>query len=99
MTSAQIGEPTPQPLRLWPGVVAVALQWLARFVVPIVVPGAIAFGVIGGVAGGLAVVVWWVFLSRAPWSERLGAVALMVTALFATSRIVHKSIATGAQGM
>ena len=100
MTIAQTGEPTPQkPLRLWPGVVAVVLQWLARFVAPVFVPAATLFGVLGGVVGGLAVVVWWVFFSRAPWSERLGAVALMIVALFATSRIVHVSIATGAQGM
>ena len=35
MTIAQTDEPTRQkPLRLWPGVVAVVLQWLARFGVP-----------------------------------------------------------------
>ena len=47
----------------------------------------------------MAIVLWWVFFSRAPWSERLGAVGLMVAALFATSSIIDKSIATGAQGM
>jgi outer membrane protein assembly factor BamB len=100
MTIAQTEEPTARkPLRLWPGVVAVALQWLARFVVPAVVPGALAFGMIGELAGGLAVLVWWVFLSRVPWSERLGAVVLIVVALFGTSRLIHVSIATGAQGM
>ena len=54
---------------------------------------------LGGLVGGLAIVVWWVFFSRAPWSERLGAVVLMIVALVATSRIVHESIATGAMGM
>ena len=54
---------------------------------------------LGGIVGGLAVVVWWLFFSRAPWSERLGAVVLMIVALVATSRIVHESIATGAMGM
>ena len=35
-------EPTPQiPLRLWPGVVAVALQWLVWFVVPVFAPEAV----------------------------------------------------------
>ncbi len=38
MKIAQAGEPTPKkPLRLWLGVVAVAL-WLVGFGVPIVVP-------------------------------------------------------------
>jgi outer membrane protein assembly factor BamB len=80
-------------------VVAVVLQWLVRFVVPAVVPGATAFAVLGGLVGGLAVVVWWLFFSRAPWSERIGAIVLMIVAMFATSRIVHASIATGMMGM
>jgi outer membrane protein assembly factor BamB len=100
MTIAQTEEPTPRKLlRLWPGVAAVVLQWLVRFVVPAVVPGTAFFGVLGGLVGGLVVLVWWVFLSRALWSERLGAVGLMIAALFATKRIVHESIATGVQGM
>ncbi len=100
-------EPTlKKPLRLWPGVVAAVLLILVRFVVPIVAPEArffglpaTFFGVIGGVAGGLAIIVWWVFFSRARWSERLGAIVLMIVALVATSRIIHVSIATGAMGM
>jgi len=100
MTIAQIDEPTSRkPLRLWPGVVIVVLQWLGRFVVPIFVPEALPFGVIGGLAGGLAIVVWWAFFSRAPRIERLGAVGLMIVAVFATQYILHESIATGAMGM
>jgi len=78
-----------------PGVVAVVLQWLVRFVVPVVVPGAVAVGMIGELLGGLTIVAWWLFFSRAPWSERVGAIVLMGVALFATPRIVHESIATG----
>ncbi len=99
MTIAQTDEPTPQkPLRLWPGVVIVILQWVLRFGVPVLVPEAAMYGVLGGLFCGLAIVLWWLFLSRAPWSERLGAVGLMIVALFATSRLVHESIATGAMG-
>jgi outer membrane protein assembly factor BamB len=87
-------------LRLWPGVVIVILQWLLRFVVPAVFPDTLFFALIGGLfGGGLAIVLWWLFFSRAPWSERLGAVALMVAGMVATKRIVHVSLATGAQGM
>ena len=53
---------------------------------------------LAGPIGGLAVVPWWLFLSRAPWSERLGPVVLTIVALSATSRIVHESIAKGGDG-
>ncbi len=102
MAIAQTDEPTRQkPLRLWPGVVIVVLQWLAWFVVPIFVPGAEGYRVafIGGLFGGLATVVWWAFFSWAPRPERWGAVILMIVALVATSRILHESIATGGMGM
>jgi outer membrane protein assembly factor BamB len=100
MTPDQIGNPIPRkPLRLWPGVVAVVALWLVRFGVPLVVPGAILVGMIGELIGGLAVVMWWVFLSGAPWSERLGAIGLMIVALFATSRVVDPSVATGMMGL
>jgi len=100
MAIAQSDEPTLQkPLQLWPGVVAAVLLCVMRFVIPIVVPEAMAFGMIGSVLGALAILVWWVFFSRAPWSERLGAIILMIVALFATSRIVHESIAGGGMGM
>ncbi|HEV3145226.1 MAG TPA: hypothetical protein VGZ47_15150, partial [Gemmataceae bacterium] len=108
MATAQADEPAGQtdeppkqkPLRLWPGVLAVALQWLAWVVLPLVAPDAAMYGVLGGVlGGGLAVLLWWLFFSRAPWPERVGAIILMPVALFATSYIVHKSIAGGAMGM
>src|SRR6266498_540189 len=100
MTTTQTDEPTPRkPLRLWPGVLAAVLLLLVRFVVPIVVPDAGMFAVLGGLVGVLAIVVWWLFFSRAPWLERVGAIVLMIVGLCATSRLVHKSIAGGMMGM
>jgi outer membrane protein assembly factor BamB len=101
MTTSQTDErPARKPLRLWPGVLAVVLQWLAWFVLPIIVPEAALYGVLGGVfGGGLALLVWWLLFSRAPWSDRVGAIALMAVALFGTSYIVHESIAGGMMGM
>src|SRR5260370_41118687 len=90
--------PDRKPLRLWPGVVIAIVLGLARFVVPVVAPDAMVYGILGGVAGGVAIVLWWLFFSRAPWSERLGDIALMIIALLATKRIVHESIAGGAMG-
>src|SRR6266540_1070896 len=100
MTINQPNEPSPRkPLRLWPGVGAVVLQWLLWLVVPIVAPDAKIFAMFGALACGLAVVVWWLFFSRAPWSERVGAIVLMVVAVVATKRLVHQSIANGMMGM
>lgn len=100
MTNEQTEEPIPQKqLRLWPGVVAAVMLVLARVVVPVIVPESMPYGMIGAAVCALAVVVWWAFFSRAPRSERFGAVALMILALFATSRVIHVSIATGGMGM
>jgi outer membrane protein assembly factor BamB len=87
-----------KPLRVWPGVVIVILLWVSWFGLPVVAPDALFAGVLAGPVGGLAIVLWWLLFSRARWFERLGAIALMIVALFATRRIVDVSIATGAMG-
>jgi len=93
-------EPKQQkPLRLWPGIVIVILQWLLRFGIPIVIPGAIIIGVFGGLLCGLAIFVWWGFFSRAPRIERWIAVALMIAALFAVRPLLHESLATAGMGV
>lgn len=96
-------EPTDDPtrgrsLRLWPGVLAAALLLLTRFGIPIVAPEAAIYAVLCGLVGALAIVVWWLFFSRAAWVERLGAVGLMVVALFAVRPLLHESIATAGMG-
>ncbi len=101
MTISNANEPAPRKqLRLWPGVVAVVLMWLLRFGAPAVsssdMAGYVALG--GELLGALAIVVWWVFFSRAPWSERAGAVVLTMVAVAATPRILDVSIATGMMG-
>ena len=88
-----------KPLRVWPGVVILILQLLLRFVLPVVMPDAFLYGLLGGLVCTGLVVLWWLFLSRAAWIERLGAVALMVGAMFAARPFLDKSIVTGAQGM
>ena len=87
-----------KPLRVWPGVVIVLFQWVARYGVPMFVPEALPFGAMAGLASGLAIVLWWVFFSRAPWSERLGAIVLMGIGLVATSQLLHVSVATAGMG-
>jgi outer membrane protein assembly factor BamB len=107
MTTARANELTPRtPLRLWPGVTAAVLLLLVRFVLPVVAPQGQVFGadvplvaVIGGLAGALAVLVWWMFFSRAPWSERVGAIVVMIAAVIATRPMTHRSIQNGMMGM
>lgn len=100
MTTAHAAEPVARkPLRLWPGVVAAVLLCLIRFVSPLIFPEVGAFAIIGGIVGALAILVWWLFFSRATWPERLGAIALMIVAPILTLRVVHESIATGMMGM
>ncbi len=85
-------------LRVWPGVVMVIVQWLAWFVVPFFLPDALLYAMLGGLLCALAIVLWWLFLSRAPWYERVGALVLIVLAVIGTKRIVHVSIETGSMG-
>jgi outer membrane protein assembly factor BamB len=82
-----------KPLRLWPAVIIAIVQLLVMFVGPIVAPDAgLPVGMLGGVVGALAIVVWWVLFSRALWSERVGAIVLMIVAVLATRTVVHESI-------
>ncbi len=102
MTNARIeARGRQKPLRLWPGVVAVALQWLFKSVIPRVVPG-FQMDMIGSLAGlvlALGVVIWWTFFSRAPRLERWVAAPLMIAALYVTSLLLHESIATAGMGV
>ena len=87
-----------QPLRLWPGVIAAILLCVLRFAVPPLAPGLAFYAAIGALACALAILVWWVFFSRALWLERVGALVLMVVALLVTWPFVHISIRTAMMG-
>jgi outer membrane protein assembly factor BamB len=93
-----MNESTPRkPLRLWPGIVLAILVVLVRFGAPIF-PDGILVAILGSVVGGVLILLWWMFFSRAPWLERLGAVALMVVAVFGTRYVVDESIRGGMMG-
>jgi outer membrane protein assembly factor BamB len=98
--------PDPVSLRLWPGVLLAVFAVLMRFALPLALPGVAIFGMdseiiglIGSVVGTLGILVWWLFASRAPWSERLGAVAVMVVAAVVTRAVAHESIAGAGMGI
>jgi outer membrane protein assembly factor BamB len=89
-----------------PGVVAAVLLVLIRGVFPVVAPGAEFFdtdagliGLMGGMICALAIMLWWLFFSRATWSERLGAFVVAVGVMVAVRSIAHPSIQNGMMGM
>jgi hypothetical protein len=91
---------------LWPGVAFAIVLVLGRYVVPFIAPDAEIFSlplgviaVFAGMLSAIGIIVWWMFLSRAPWSERLGAIILMIVAVFAMRPIVHESIQGGNMGI
>jgi outer membrane protein assembly factor BamB len=102
MSSQAVARSAPRPLRLWPGIAIAVTVLLARYVAPVLVPRVpeVTFiGMMVSAVGVLLFLVWWLFLSRASWKERLAAVVLLAGALYATSWIVHPSIGTGAMGV
>jgi len=86
------------PLRLWPGVAAAILLCAARFGMPLISNDVAVFGVLGAAACGLIIFLWWVFFSRASWTERLGILALVIAALAVTRPFLHESIVGGMMG-
>lgn len=100
MTVTPSNELTQGPLRLWPGVLAVVLQWLAWRVAPLALPGATGgyVAALGLPVGGLAIAAWWVFFSRAPRVDRWGAAGLTIVALVVTPRFLDESVAQGNLG-
>lgn len=107
MTTAKIDFPTShKPLRVWPGVVIAIVLVLVRYGLPLIAPDTEIFSfppaliaIFGGLLGAVAIVVWWLFFSRASSAERLGAIILMIVAVLATRLIVHESIAGAGMGM
>ena len=94
MTSTQSGETPPTPLRVWPAIVLVVLQWLARFGIKAVIPGIEGFGMgmMVSFVFTIGLILWWMFFSRARWRERLGGLALIAVALGATWLLRHESM-------
>lgn len=90
-----------KPLRLWPGIILVVIQWILWMLIPLVIPGneAVMIGVAGGMLGGLSIVIWWAFFSRSRWYERVLAILLMAAALFGASFLLDESIATANMGL
>lgn len=83
-----------QPLRVWPALLILALQWILVHVVGWVAPASIphffsAMG--GGVLGLLLMILWWLFWSRADRSERWGTLGISILLLLVTLLLVDGS--------
>jgi len=89
-----------KPLRLWPGVMFAVSMVVLFVVAPIVLPDVeLPVGMMATLVGAVGIFFWWLFFSRAPWVERIGAILLMIVAVIVTRRIVHPSISGAGQGM
>jgi outer membrane protein assembly factor BamB len=95
-----------RPLRLRPGVILAVVLVIARYLVPLIAPDAeiaemplVVLAMLSGVLLAVAIVLWWLLFSRAPWLERLAAVVLMIGGVFVTRLLVHESIRGGHMGM
>jgi hypothetical protein len=93
-------------LRLWPGIALGITLILLTYVAPQLAPDAeilgMPFGFLGVLSGlvcAVAIVLWWLLFSRAPWMERLAAPALVVVGIIVTRLFVHESIAGAGMGM
>ncbi|MBI4908161.1 MAG: PQQ-like beta-propeller repeat protein [Acidobacteria bacterium] len=88
------------PLRLWPALAAAALLLVAKYGSALLVPDqAGGISVLGGLVFAAIVLIWWLAFSRASWTERLAAVALVALAIAATRPFLHPSITNGMMGM
>ncbi len=89
-----------KPVRLWPGVMFAVAMPLLYVVAPMVLPNVeLPVGLMAIMIAALGILIWWLFFSRAPWMERIGAIVLMVIAVFVTRPLVHPSISGAGQGM
>ncbi len=87
-------------LRLWPGVLIVAVQLLLRFALPAVYEDGLLISVGAGVVGMVLVFVWWAFFSRAPVADRWGILLWAVVAMAAARLLLlDPSLAKGMMGL
>src|SRR6476646_8506340 len=86
-----------RPLRLWPGMIGAALI-VAGLLVPAVSKSLGMAGIFVALIAAVLTTIWWLFFSRAPWVDRLAALALVAIAVATMRPLLDPSIATGAMG-
>lgn len=95
MTHEQTGGQATRPLRLWPGLLIVAVQWFAAFGTGWIAPGTPLqfFGMMGAPLLALVLFLgWWLFASRAPRADRLLGAFLPLAAVGAVMILGHPTV-------
>lgn len=96
MSDSPVAVPSPAPrLRYWPGIVAVILLWAS-----IKTPGLFDIDnfaqfmimLFGSLAAILVFLVWWLFLSRARWSDRILGLVICAIIGFIACQLLHPSL-------
>jgi outer membrane protein assembly factor BamB len=110
MSSAELtGKPTadvpqkplaeaPREPRLWPGLVLVAIYWIAWGIVTLFMAGTFTqFLTVfwTPMLVGAGILVWWLFFSRLPWGYRVWGLAWLVLGGLAAYALVDKSMKMG----
>ncbi len=102
MTTQVDVRPARRPLRLWPGIALAIIVLVARYVAPALfpkVPEVAILGILASALCGVLVLLWWLLFSRAPWMDRLMALAAIAAAMAVMPHATDPSISTGAMGM
>jgi outer membrane protein assembly factor BamB len=86
-----------RPLRLWPGIVGATLM-MAGMLMPAISTTFGMAGILSAMLVAVLTVIWWLFFSRAPWVDRILALALVAIAIPFMRPLLDRSIATGAMG-
>jgi outer membrane protein assembly factor BamB len=87
-----------KPVRVWPALAIVGLEIAGIALAPVLFEDAMIAGIGAVVGGALLIVLWWLFFSRAPWLERIGAIVLMVALAMIVKPVADISIAGAGQG-
>ena len=101
MATIETALATPRkPIRVWPGVIAVVLQWLGWFVRPCPLSASrLRRTVMPASSADCSSCCGGCFSVARPGSSASPRSCLIVVALIGTKRLVHESIAGGAMGM
>ena len=94
MTTSTTNASAPQPLRLWPGILIVAVIWAARLIAPALLGPLEELMVRGfsSLGGTVAIAIWWLGFSRARHRERWAIAGVMAAVALLPLVLGHESI-------